>query len=62
MSLISVPVPADNLSPEAIKKIEAKLGGMANPQINSGTSHLEAGQKLGVQLVLRILRDGWHNQ
>lgn len=60
MSLVAVPVEHGSLSPEQIKKIEAKLGGMANPQINSGTTHLEAGQKLGVQLVLRILRDGWN--
>lgn len=60
MSLVSIPVEHDALSAEQIKKIELKLGGMANPMINSGTSHLEAGQKLGVQLVLRILRDGWH--
>ncbi|QEG09750.1 hypothetical protein [Stenotrophomonas phage StenM_174] len=64
MSLQAVSNPHTHLSEESIQKIAAKLGGSANPQINSGTSELEAGLKLGVQLVFNVLRTGWgtHNQ
>lgn len=47
------------LSKEQLERIEAKLGSLANPMVSNDTSQLIAGQKLGVQSVLKLLREGW---
>lgn len=59
MSLVAQPVVQRVLTPEQYKSLEAKLGQLSNPLINSNTSELEAGQKLGIQMVLQMLRNGW---
>lgn len=59
MSLIAQPNVTRKLTEEQYKTLEDKLGQLSNPLINSGTSELEAGQKLGIQMVLQMLRRGW---
>lgn len=59
MSLTAVHVVSNCLTHEQYAALEKRLGALANPQINGGTTELEAGQKLGVQLVLQLLRNGW---
>ncbi|QVR48653.1 hypothetical protein [Stenotrophomonas phage BUCT609] len=59
MTLMAQPVVQRKLTEEQYKTLEGKLGQLANPLINSNTSQMEAGQKLGVQLVLSMLRNGW---
>lgn len=59
MSLQAVPQHARVLTQEQYKTLEEKLGALATPIVNSGTSELEAGHRLGVQYVLQMLRRGW---
>lgn len=59
MSLSAVPNAARRLTEEQIRTLEQKLGALAFPIVNSGTTELEAGHRLGVQYVLQLLRNGW---
>jgi len=47
------------LSPEAYKALERMLGGAANPAVTSQTTALQAGEQVGIQRVLKALRDGF---
>ncbi len=47
------------LSPEAYRAIEKAVGGAAEPFVSSTTTDLQAGQQIGIQRVLKVLRDGF---
>lgn len=44
------------LMPDVYEKIESKV---SNTLISSNTSEIEAGYKMGIQHVLKLLRDGY---
>ncbi|OZI20062.1 hypothetical protein CAL26_21140 [Bordetella genomosp. 9] len=47
------------LSPEAYRALEKLLAGSASAVVTSQTTDLQAGDMLGVQRVLKALRDGF---
>lgn len=47
------------LTPEAYKMVEKLIGGAANPVVTSQTTDLQAGESIGIQRVLKVLRDGF---
>lgn len=47
------------LTPEAYRALERAVGGPANPVVTNTTSELQAGSQLGIQHVLKVLRDGF---
>ncbi|CAB3697865.1 hypothetical protein LMG3458_02487 [Achromobacter deleyi] len=47
------------LDEDAYKELLKNLGGAALPAVTSQTTELQAGEQIGVQRVLRVLRDGF---
>lgn len=47
------------LSDDAYKELLKNLGGAALPAVTSQTTDLQAGEQIGVQRVLRVLREGF---
>ena len=47
------------LSQDQYKALEKAVGGAANPLVTSQTTDLQAGEQIGIQRVLKILRDGF---
>lgn len=52
-------VQRDRLTPEAYRALEKAIGGAAMPIVTSQTTDLQAGEQIGIQRVLKALRDGF---